>query len=746
MSNPSSSVQEKVSKLESDSEKVRNILAGTSTQPHVEANVVINNPGDTVENKTKDVEKEVNKETDKKSKPVDDTDDLNYDPKKFASMKDYEAYKLRYRRLGMPSKHFRMTYENAIQKLNMNYSLSETASRQILTELDEAYRDLWQVRQQVIETWMIKAQQEDTYLSKFFMQKEQIKEMFDVKFVQQSPTGSINQLNSTRLDQIASVETAAQQFKLEQERERANEAKLQAEEAERSLLERKEERRQKLQVEFQEKMEQEMASFDVQHRLIVEGGVSKPPSPTPSVTSSCIAPLNDLFAKATNQREQRASTPYYCRYCSEKFASLQEIERHELSVHGKHEIHSPKLARRGALPKMANVDQQQDLSVIQALVSQLAGNQFDPKRYVSKSFTGSDSKENFQNYSIWRSNWSAAEKKLSQLNADNHEKYNYMLQVLDGEAAKLVCTPFVSNETYETMLKKLDNRYSNPTLYLREVTNSLNSLPRMKDERESLMRGINALEAGWNNLKSRNLSNEDLLTMYFLNLYEPKLSPKITQLWNTKRTKARDDTCPLGFKLTIDDFFSCCHDVEHMVLYSVEAAAAGKKEDQAPRKPVMFGAHATSMDQNLIYPGDGKSCPIPNCKQNMHKFLLKCPMLPKISSAALHNWCKEMSVTCKLCLACSHKTQDCPAFKDGHLQRCKKIIKEGTRVNQECSGLHCAFLHFDYNPKNKGKGKSSMTHQTSAALTPQPTPTFPPPQQPGFYAPPEMLSQNPPQQ
>ena len=109
MSNPSSSVQEKVSKLESDSEKVRNILAGASTQPHVEANVEIINPGDTVENKTEDAEIEVNKETDKKSKPVDDTDDLNYDPKKFASMKDYEAYKL-------PSKINSFVFEQIAKK------------------------------------------------------------------------------------------------------------------------------------------------------------------------------------------------------------------------------------------------------------------------------------------------------------------------------------------------------------------------------------------------------------------------------------------------------------------------------------------------------------------------------------------------------------------------------------------------------------------------------------------------------
>jgi hypothetical protein len=51
---------------------------------------------------------------------------------------------------------------------------------------------------------------------------------------------------------------------------------------------------------------------------------------------------------------------------------------------------------------------------------------------------------------------------LWQLAADNLEKYHMMTQVLDGKAAKLIATPNVTNETYDFMLKKLDDGYSNP--------------------------------------------------------------------------------------------------------------------------------------------------------------------------------------------------------------------------------------------------------------------------------------------
>ena len=115
------------------------------------------------------------------------------------------------------------------------------------------------------------------------------------------------------------------------------------------------------------------------------------------------------------------------------------------------------------------------------------------------------------------------------------------MQVLEGEAAKLITTAFIDNETDDFMLQKLDNRYQNPTLYLREVTNSLKALPKMKDTKDSLMKGITALESGWNNLKQRKLNNDQLLFMYFLQAYEPKLSPQTTKLWNTRRTNARDD-------------------------------------------------------------------------------------------------------------------------------------------------------------------------------------------------------------
>ena len=57
------------------------------------------------------------------------------------------TYKGRFRKLLLPSKQFQMSYENALEKLDLKYSLSETASRQILTDLEQAYVDIWKCRQ-----------------------------------------------------------------------------------------------------------------------------------------------------------------------------------------------------------------------------------------------------------------------------------------------------------------------------------------------------------------------------------------------------------------------------------------------------------------------------------------------------------------------------------------------------------------------------------------------------------------------
>ena len=107
MSTPAS-VQEKITKLESTSasDDVRNILATTSTKPPES----LNNPEGNTETKVEDVEK----------KSDDHDEELDFDSNKFASKKDYETYKGRFRKLILPSKHFRMNYENALEKLDLN--------------------------------------------------------------------------------------------------------------------------------------------------------------------------------------------------------------------------------------------------------------------------------------------------------------------------------------------------------------------------------------------------------------------------------------------------------------------------------------------------------------------------------------------------------------------------------------------------------------------------------------------------
>ena len=111
------------------------------------------------------------------------------------------------------------------------------------------------------------------------------------------------------------------------------------------------------------------------------------------------------------------------------------------------------------------------------------------------------------------------------------------------------------------------------------------------------MKGINALEKGRANLKARKLSHEHLLTMYFCNLYEPKLSPKAMGNWTARRTAAKNDNHPMGYDLTIEDFFAAVRDAETHLLFSDTSGGAKKNEDKKkaaePKKPAIFGSHST---------------------------------------------------------------------------------------------------------------------------------------------------------
>ena len=722
---------------------------------------------------------------------------LSYDKTKFSSQKDYNLYRARAVRLIPYARHFNLCYETAKEALDLDATHSRTYSDQAVKDLENAYYQIVPNRQSTIEMWSIQDQENDTYMNKYFKKLQEVKEMFDVKFEQQSSTCSrknsktdslLQNHQSTAIHEYGFEDECSDEnelnneaFLLEQERKKSKNVMFEAEQAEQSLLRQKEERCQQLTKEFNEKMAREMNSFENQRDLLKNGQNLRAESPETSVTSSCLPPENEIYARVTKPRvDQEAArvtearvlgnlparvaetgvpsdvTPkvtetrvpndlparsaeanvppkfsgrvtenrvFKCRYCEDIKYSVEDIEKHEVGVHGKLNFYpcEPKLPKPTPVVQKSSEKDNESEQLIKNLVSQLAGQQFNIKNIVSKPFTGSDSKENFQNYSIFRTQWRLAENQLDQLGKTNVEKYTYLMQVLEGEAAKLITTAFIDNETYDFMLQKLDNRYQNPTLYLREVTNSLKALPKMKDTKDSLMKGITALESGWNNLKQRKLNNDQLLFMYFLQAYEPKLSPQTTKLWNTRRTNARDDKHPLGFNLEISDFFKCIHDAESYVLYSGSDNSEKQSENEQNRnKAAMFGAHA-SENQESQNRNDDKKCPIPGCNQKAHRYLLKCQKLQNNTPSELLKWMKGEGRDCKLCME-HHKTADCPGFRDGKLHKCKKMIAEGPRAGQECQGLHNAFLHMDVKPKKKNKVHSSSNVPENSQNDPQAQP------------------------
>ena len=658
-------------------------------------------------------------------------------------------------------KHFNAIYRQAVNQMQLNYTLSEKESTVVLKELKEALDLLEHARNSAVSFWTVEHSLEDQFMDSYYAKFAEVRCLFDIKFVQSSSSSKASSLiHSTGIDhqqQLTGEDFVIPQprgFEIEASRQKAETAMAAIHEAESSILAQKEKRKQ----EIEKFLEGEMKMFDEQRKLLQDGGIPPLPSPVPSVSTSCVAPDNDGLVSAASVRPSQLllqpssvqpppaahpprssqqppySAMYNCRFCPQQETSIEKLESHVRDYHQilSHDLLPPSLPARATTT--AQVESEKDFGVMGQLIQRIASKQFDVKLYVSQKFSGENSKENYQNYSLWRCAWRRAAKKLEQMGTDPEEMYDYLTMCLDGEAKKIVGTHRINENTYALMLKKLDSRYLNPTLYLREVSNSLAALPKMKDTKDSLMKGINAMESGWENLQARNLSNAHLSMLFFLQQNEPKLSPLTQKLWSAKRTKARDDQHPLGFNLTIEDFFQCLHEAETNVIYSDTPKGNENNENNQNRNRAnIFGAHSTDNNEDSNtdkVPSDGKKCPLPGCKQNAHKLILKCPMLPKISAQELSTWVKNNKVSCKMCLSTTHKTDSCPGFASQQLHKCKKIIKEGPRAGQQCEGMHCVFLHFDQNPRNRRNGQKPQNQvqhtEAQQAVVPQPQ-SHPPP-------------------
>ena len=674
-------------------------------------------------------EDEEEKKQEEKKKAGEVKDD-QFDPNLYASKADYLYFTTHYRMLIQPAKKFNLKFSYAVQYLTPNSTLSEVECKRIVDEMQQCYDDLEQTRYIVIRRWKIEAQESDKYLEPYFQKMMDVRALFDVKFVQtpsQSSKGSVKH-HSTAIGQGANVELAADQLgqlSLEEQRRLANEERNRVQEAEKSILLQQQQMQEdhiRRCEDLQRQHEKDLAALAHQRQQLLEGGQhhdlnSRVSSPVPSITSSLLPPPLPASNVVPSPHVQH-----------QPLVPLQQLQP---------------LPPRVALPSQRPLQQplsqktlapNQQMEAFSDLVSTFASQTFDPRSLV-KIFKGDKPSENYQNYALWRSQWRTCERKMLQLRKDKFEMYTALSQVLEGEAARVIGTPEIREDTYDIMLKKLDNRYSNPSLFLKEVTNQLGAMPKMTDTKESLMRGINTLESGWENLRARNLSQDHLTTMYFIHMYEGKLSPNGQKLWITKKLKNKDDSHPLGFNLTIQDFFDTLHDAELSELHTPDTK---NKNDDKGKRNTMFGSHASESQEEE----KGNQCIIPKCQAKQHKYILRCPELQKIPPLELLAWANKNNISCKLCLSKQHKTESCDHLAAGRLHKCSVQIQEGPRKGTECGGLHCKFLHFDVNPKKKKKKEqgSNQSHQTSANPSGPPPPSaLPLVQNSGFYIPPEML-------
>ena len=345
-----------------------------------------------------------------------------YDPKKFVSLYGYNKYRDDAHKLIVPSRQFRLTYEDALVKLGPETSLSKEGGELILKDIEEQYRVLVILRKDVTTFYTLEAKEEDTYIDKFFHQRQRIREMYDAKFMQplsgtNSVTSRKNSIHqSTALEPDSNEKMIINIQKIEEERRRAAEAQRAMDEASNSLLQKR------------EALVRELASCDRQHRNLMDG--SRSSSPCPSVSSSCVAPQNEILEEkieivhppkwvpsvppknvVQNFPPKMSAFKFNCRFCELKFASLEDAEFHEKTVHKTADsaAHVDR-AHFGQNPPPATASQNsavvvKSLGESEQIVKQLqnqniamaqwAIESFDPKKIITKPFKGDDPINNF---------------------------------------------------------------------------------------------------------------------------------------------------------------------------------------------------------------------------------------------------------------------------------------------------------------------------------------------------------------
>ena len=112
------------------------------------------------------------------------------------------------------------------------------------------------------------------------------------------------------------------------------------------------------------------------------------------------------------------------------------------------------------------------------------------------------------------------------------------------------------------------------------------------------------------------------------------------------------------------------------------------------KQSTLFGSYSNTVQSNtqskakVQQQARGSNNTCITCGKNPHKYQLNCPKLREMNANQIYKIMTNSGIECQMCLGLGHRTNNCPATKEGLLKKCN--IKED---GQECQRYHCRYLH-----------------------------------------------------
>ncbi len=243
----------------------------------------------------------------------------------------------------------------------------------------------------------------------------------------------------------------------------------------------------------------------------------------------------------------------------------------------------------------------------------------------------------------------------------------------------------------------LDSLYNDSQILGKQIITQLLELDVMKDNLQSLQKGISAMIGAKHQLSAMNISKDDLALTLSVPICERKLSLQSQREWQkTLRTKA-DLNSPLGADITFDDFFETITRAMKLAQCNetmTKSAETKHEQRNHPTIPQNFG----TAEKLCIF-----------CNEPFHDKPLLCPKLPTMTRQDILSSVKS-NKACTLCYDPTQYTKDC------QLPPCN--------INS-CGKNHSRFVHVENKFKKNQQTIKSETDickvKPHSNLTYQPT-------------------------